>query len=106
MHLNCDRAVAFAHVAAPAGYVEGEEGSIEAFGLCVARRGEDFADRVIDFDIRDRVRARRAADGRLVNEQHIVEQLPAFEFLKRADVPLPFAALFLEAGEDHIMHQC
>ena len=41
----------------------------------------------------------------MVDEDHVVDELPAFEFLKSADVPLPVAALFLESRVETVVNQ-
>src|SRR5207248_2136746 len=105
LHLDRDRAVALAHVAAPAGHVEGEVRGVETLRLRVARLREDLANGVVGLDVRDGVRARRATDGRLVNQYHVVNVLRAREFLKCADVTLPLAELLLQSGVDTIVNE-
>ena len=73
--------------------------------LRFARLGKGFANRVINFDVRDGVRARGAANGRLVNQDHVVYILCAIQLLKSADVSLPVSTLFLESGVDAIVNQ-
>src|SRR5262249_31401675 len=73
--------------------------------LRFARQRKDLTNRVVDFDVRDRIRAWCASDWRLIHEDHIVDKNPAFEFLKRADVSLPFAALLLQSRVKAIVNQ-
>src|SRR5947209_19030038 len=105
LHLDRHRAVALAHVAAPARHVEGEVRGVEALRLRVARLREDLADGVVGLDVGDRVRARRATDGRLVNEYNVVYVLRARKLSERADVALPLAPLLLQAREDDIVDE-
>ena len=79
LHLDGDGAVAFADVAAAAGDVEGEAAGGEALALGVGLGGEEGADVVEGLDVGDGVGARRAADGRLVDEDDVVEVLRAGE---------------------------
>src|SRR5262249_25284067 len=51
LHLDGDRAVAFAHVASPSRNVEREMAGVVAARLSFARRGEGLADRVVDLDV-------------------------------------------------------
>ena len=80
LHLDRDGAVAFADVAAAAGDVEGEGSGGEVLALGVGLRGEEGADVVEGLDVGDGVGARGAADGRLVDEDDVVEVLGAGEF--------------------------
>ena len=71
LHLHGDRAVALAGFAAAAGDVEGEMAGGEAAALGFGRGGENFADGVEGFQIGGGIRARRAADGRLVDDARL-----------------------------------
>ena len=73
LHFDGDGAVAFADVAAAAGDVEGEAAGGEVLAAGVGLRGEELADGVEGLDVGDGVGARRAADGRLVDEDDVVE---------------------------------
>ncbi len=79
LHLDGDGAVAFADVAAAAGHVEGERAGGEVLAAGVGLRGEELADGVEGLDVGDGVGARRAADGRLVDEYDVVEEVRAGE---------------------------
>ena len=67
LHLDRDGAIALAGFAAAAGNVEREmSGGVAAlFGF--AGGGEEGADQVEGLDVGDRIGARRAADGRLID---------------------------------------
>ena len=73
-------AVALAAFATAAGHIEGEVRRIEPVRLRFACRREHFANRVVDFDVGDRIRARRASDRRLIDQHHVIEKLRAFDF--------------------------
>ncbi len=79
LHLDGDGAVALAGVAAAAGDVEGEGPGAEAAAFGVGLGGEERADVVEGFDIGNRIGSRRAADGRLVDQDDVVEVLRAGE---------------------------
>ncbi len=80
LHLDGDGAVTFADVAAAAGDVEGEVAGAEAATLGVGLRGEEGADVVEGLDVGDGIGSRGAADGGLIDEDHVVEVMSAGEF--------------------------
>ena len=91
-HLDLDVARALALLAAAALHVEAE-GARGVLALPGERHvGEDAPDLVERLDVRHGVRARRAADGLLVHEHHVVERLVAAELVERADA---FAEMLL-----------
>jgi len=57
-----------------------------------------FANRIIDFYVCDGVRARCAADGRLIHQDDIVQKLRPLDLSDRSDRPRPLPALFLDAA--------
>ena len=73
VHLDLDGAVARAGLAAAALDVEGEPARLVAADLGLGRGGEQRADVVEDAGVGGRVGARRAADGRLVDVDDLVE---------------------------------
>ncbi len=75
MHLDLEGAVALARLAAAAGDVEGETSRLVAPHAGVGRRCEQLPDPVEDLGVRRRVRARCAADRRLVDVDHLVDVL-------------------------------
>ena len=75
VHLDLDQAVALAGLAAPALDVEGEAPRLVAAGLGLREPGVPLADRAEGAGVGGRVGARRAADGRLVDVHHLVEEL-------------------------------
>src|SRR5690606_23794410 len=78
-HLDLDDAVALARLAAPALHVEGEVAGRVAALLRERLAREELADRVERLDVRDRVRARRPSDRRLVDHHDLIEQVRALE---------------------------
>ena len=83
MHLDLDDAVALAGLAAAALDVEREAARLVAARLALGQAGEPFADRREGAGIGRRVRARRAADRRLVDVDDLVEVLEAFDAVVR-----------------------
>ena len=83
VHLDLDDAVALAGLAAPALDVEREAAGQVAARLGLGQPGEPVADRGEAAGIGRRVRARGAADRRLVDIDDLVEKLDAFEALVR-----------------------
>ena len=78
-HLDLHVAGAVAGLAAAAGQVEGEGGG----GVLPLPRerlgGKELADLVERLDVGDRIGAGRAPDGRLIHQEHVLEQLPPGE---------------------------
>src|SRR5690606_7401941 len=81
VHLDLDDAVALAGLAAPALDVEGEAARLVAARLRFGKAGEPVADRREGAGIGRRVRARRAADGRLVDVDDLVDIFEAVDAL-------------------------
>ena len=71
LHLDADLAFALARLAPAAGHVEGKMAGRQPAGPRVLGRREQLADRIEGLEIRHRIRARRAADRRLVHEHHV-----------------------------------
>ena len=88
VHLDLDLPVAAAHLAAPALDVEREAPRLVAARPRLLGLGEQLADLVEQPDVRGRVRARRAADRRLVDRDDLVELVEAVDPPVRAR-PLP-----------------
>ena len=84
VHLDLDDAVALAGFAAPALDVEREAARQIAARLGLGQPGEPVADRGEAAGIGRRVRARRAADRRLVDIDDLVEELDPFERARAA----------------------
>ena len=85
IHLQPIGAVALARLAAAARLVEAEAARLVAANLRLGQLGEQSADLVEDLDVRRRVRARRAADRRLVDVDDLVDVLRAVDAIVLAD---------------------
>src|ERR1700730_3316958 len=83
LHLDGNRTVTLADVAAAAGNVEGEVSRAETAFLGLRQRSKQIADRVKSLDIRDRIGARCTTDGRLVNQDNFIDELIAFYAVPR-----------------------
>ena len=84
VHLDLDDAVALAGLAAAALDVEGEAPGLVAARLGFGQAGEPFADRRERAGIGRGVRARRAADRRLVDVDDLVDMLQPLDAVVRA----------------------
>ena len=79
LHLDAHFAFALARFAAAARHVEGEVARRQAARSRVLGRGEQLADRIERLEVGDRIRARRPADRRLIDQHHVGDELGAFE---------------------------
>src|SRR5438046_5549309 len=77
LHLDADLAFALARFAPPARHVEREVTGREPARARVFRRREQLADRIERLEIRDRIRSRRPADRRLIDEHGVGDELDA-----------------------------
>ncbi len=84
VHFNAALAVALAGLAAAAGDVEAEAAGLVAALARLGQHGEKVADGREDLRVGGRVGARRAADGRLVDADNLVDLLGAGEGFVRA----------------------
>ena len=110
VHLDLDDAVALAGLAAAALDVEGEAARLVAARLRLGQAGEQLADRREDAGVGRRVRARRAADRRLVDVDDLVDVLEALD-ARRARPGARAALLSLRATRrvervDHAASTC
>src|SRR4029453_10536177 len=96
VHLDLDHAIALAGLAAPALDVEGEAAGLVAARLGLGELGEPFADWGEGAGIGGGIRARGAADRRLVDVDRLVELLDAFELVVLAG---PLACAVELAGD-------
>jgi hypothetical protein len=81
VHLDLDDAVALADLAAAALDVEAEPARPVAARLGLRQAREPVADRGEGAGVGGRVRARRAADRRLVDVDHLVDVLDALQLV-------------------------
>ena len=72
-------AVALAALASAARHVEAEVRRIEAVRLRFAGRCEQVADRIVDLDVSDRIRTRRAAYRGLIHQHDVIHVLRAVD---------------------------
>ena len=79
LHFNLLDAVAVAFFATSAFHVEGEAARAVAADLRVRRHGENLADRVEKPRVGGGIGAWRAADRRLVDDDHLVDVLQPFD---------------------------
>ena len=79
VHCELVRTVPLARLAPPAGLVEAEPARLVTPHLRVRHLRVQRADFVPQFDVRRRVRARRAADRRLVDVDHFVDVFGTFD---------------------------
>ena len=85
VHLDAQHAVALAGLAAPALHVEREAPRLVAAGARVGQAGVEIAQEREDAGVRRGVRARRAADGRLVDRDDLVDVLEPLDAVALAD---------------------
>ena len=96
---------ALAGLAAAARHVEREVAGGQPARPRVLGRGEQLANRIERLQIGHRIRARRAADRRLVDEHDVGDELGAFELAVRADAAIPVALRALQRRVDHVVHE-
>jgi hypothetical protein len=84
VHFDAALAVALAGLAAAAGDVEAEAAGLVAALARLGQHGEQVADGREDLGVGGGIGARRAADGRLVDADDLVDLLGAGERLVRA----------------------
>ena len=77
LHLHGHRAVTLAGIASAARHVEGKVPRRERKPLGLRLRGKELPHQIEAFDVGNRVGARRAPDGRLVHQNHVIEALNA-----------------------------
>ena len=83
VHFDLDDAIALARFAAAAFHVEGEAAGLIATRLGFGEASVPVADGTEGAGVCRRVRARRAADGRLIDVDNLVEVFDAFDLLVR-----------------------
>ena len=105
LHLDAHFAFALARLAAPAGHVEREVAGGQPARPRVLGRREQLADRIERLQIGHRVRARRAADRRLIDEHDVGDELGPLELRERADALVPAALGALDRRVEHVVHE-
>src|SRR6266404_2357124 len=79
LHFYRYRAITLAGFTTPARNVEGEMTTVVSTTRGFGLRRKGFADRIEGFDISHRIRARRAANRRLIDQHNILDQLGAID---------------------------
>ena len=105
VHLDLDLAVTLARLAAAAFDVEREPAWFVAAHLRVGRQGVELANVGEEIGVRRWVRARRAADGALVDLDHLVEDLDAVDALVLAGPHAHPGELIRERFVDDLVHE-
>ena len=105
LHLDADDAVALARLAAAALDVEAEPARLVAAHLGVRQAGEEVADLGEQVGVGRRVRARRPADGRLVDVHHLVQVFDPLDRLVPARPLLGAVDAHVERLVQHLVHQ-
>ena len=105
LHFDGDGAVALAGFAAAARNVERKMAGRESAALGVGSGGEDFANGVEGFEISCGIRTRRAADGRLVDNDDFKDAGVAFEAVAEFFDTAP-GTFGPERTVKNIMHKC
>ena len=105
VHLDLDRAVALARLAPPAFHVEREPAGLIAAHLRFLCACEQRADLVEHARVRRRVRARRAADRRLVDVHDLVDPLGALDAIVSARSILRPVQHRGEGAVENVVHE-
>ena len=105
IHVEADRAVALAGLAPPSGHIEAEAARLPAPFLGVGQHREQVADVVPDLHVGRRITPWRAADGRLVDHDHLVELFGARDPVERAGVRHLAAEQPAKLRLQHVAHQ-
>src|SRR5262245_36689462 len=79
LHLHLLETAALAGFTAPTGGVEGERAGAKTPRLGVWGGGKQASDVVIGFNVGHRIGARRAPNGRLIDHNYLVDQVPALD---------------------------
>ncbi len=105
IHLQPVRAVAFARLAAAAGDIEAEPARLVAAALRFGELRVQVADVVEHLDVRARVRARRAADRRLVDDDQLVELIDALDAIVLAGLAFAAHEVAQQRFAQDVVHQ-
>ncbi len=102
VHLDAEDAVALASLAAAAFHVEREAPRLVAARARVGQARVELAEEREDAGVRRRVRARRAADRRLVDRDDLVDVLEALDAVALADRRRRVVELRARGGEERV----
>ena len=106
LHFNLLDTVAVALLATAALYVEGETAGAVAADLRVWRHGENLADRVEKPRVGGGIGARRTADRRLVDDDHLVNVLQPFDGIVLAWFVRLDAELLVDGPVEDAVDKC
>ena len=105
VHLDLDRPVALARLAAAAAHVEREAARLVAAHLRLGRERVELADVREEVDVGRRVRARRAPDRLLVDVDHLVEDLDPLDRVVVARLDAHLVQPVRERLVDDLVHE-
>src|SRR5262249_32217509 len=105
VHLDAQDAVALAALAGPALHVEGVAAGLVAAGLRLRQRREEIADVREQAGVGRRVRARRAADRRLVDVDDLVDVVRAVDAVVGAGRGLAVVQPRLQRAQERVDDQ-
>src|SRR5882672_3599239 len=105
IHFDAAQAIALARLAAAALHVEAEAAGFVAALPRFGEHGEEFADRREDAGVGCGIRARRAADGRLIDLDHFVDLRGAFNRAERAGAFHRAVERLRERAIENVVHQ-
>ena len=80
LHFHRNRTVALAGFATAAGNIEREMPGGEAALFRFRQRRKQIADRIEGLDVGDGIRPRSPSDGRLIDQNDLVDEIVAFQF--------------------------
>src|SRR4029077_6333542 len=105
IHLDAAQAVALARLAAPALDVEAEASGTVTALAGLGQHGKKLADGRKDAGVGGRIGARRAADGRLVNLNHLVQMLEAGDGAMLAGLLAGAIELGRKSAVENVVHE-
>ena len=105
MHLDFDESAAFAIFAAPAFHIETEAPRIVSAHAGRGKLTEELADRRERAGVRDRVRARRAADRALVDHDRFIQLIEPAERAMRPWFVLRIVEMPEERAAQNVIDQ-
>ena len=106
LHLDPHFAFTLARLASTARDVEREVTRRQPARPRVLGQREELTNRVERLQIGDRIRSRRSADRRLIDEGDIRDVLEPFKLAERADAPIPIALRALDRRIEDVVHEC
>ena len=105
IHFQLRRAVALARLATAAADVEAEAARLKTLRLGLGKLRVKAADFVENLDVGGRVRAGRAADGRLVDGDDLVEVFEALDLVVFARIAEARVEIAVQGLDDDVVHE-